>query len=456
MSRAWSWVLQRRPRVFLLAGWIVFLLGAYPGYMSVDSTLQLYSVRSGDFTDYAPVMSFVWAALEYVAAGPLPMLLLQSGLLLFGAYGVLATLIAPRRAAVGAAILLITPPVFATFAVIWPDPLAIGAFVASIACALDARRGMRVLAGVSCVLAFSCRPELVVAALPIAIHICTGSRLRRAGIATALVVGLGGTAMLANEAFTVVDTYAQQERQLMDLVGTLRRAKPPAAEIEQRFAHLPVADRSQLVPRIREHNEALDAWPLAHGDERIVDPIDTDADAGELARAWRAIIFEHLSAYFIHRWAMTRALLGFTPKWQPIFDSHGDPQLLAPVHHRARASTWQRGMRAVVRAVGATPLMRPWFYLFALGGLLWLVRSRKLAVAILVGALLQQLAVMLVFAPAAEYRQSLWLVTATWLIAIVRSCGSSSRPRSSAPGGTPGTSTSSTPTADTKTSSLPS
>src|SRR5260221_643547 len=76
------WLAARSPRQIVVAGWIVFVLGSYPGYMSKDSATQLFTVRSGDYTDYSPVMTALWGAFEYVFSGPFPMLLLQSGLFL--------------------------------------------------------------------------------------------------------------------------------------------------------------------------------------------------------------------------------------------------------------------------------------------------------------------------------------------------------------------------------------
>src|SRR5260221_10905741 len=117
------WLAARSPRQIVVAGWIVFVLGSYPGYMSKDSATQLFTVRSGDYTDYSPVMTALWGAFEYVFSGPFPMLLLQSGLFLFGLVAILRAVLSPRAAAVTASCVLLFPPVFSVMAVIWPDAL---------------------------------------------------------------------------------------------------------------------------------------------------------------------------------------------------------------------------------------------------------------------------------------------------------------------------------------------
>ena len=133
------WIASRRPRTYLFAGWLLFALGCYPGYLASDGILQLYTVRSGEFSDYAPVMTALWSLLEYVLAGPFPMLVVQSGLFLFGSFAILRTFLTPRAAAITAGCVLLFPPVFATFAVIWPEPLMAGALIAATGAVLQPR-----------------------------------------------------------------------------------------------------------------------------------------------------------------------------------------------------------------------------------------------------------------------------------------------------------------------------
>src|SRR3569833_4139748 len=160
------WLAARMPRQILCIGWVIFCLGCYPGYLSTDSVLQLYSVRSGEYTDYSPVMSAVWGALEYVSAGPFPMLALQSGLLLFGLSALLRRVVVPRAAALTAVAIVVFPPVFTVMAVIWPDPFMAAMLIAGFAAVLESQRGWRIAGAVMIALAVATRREVVLAKIP--------------------------------------------------------------------------------------------------------------------------------------------------------------------------------------------------------------------------------------------------------------------------------------------------
>jgi hypothetical protein len=108
---------------------------------------------------------------------------------------------------------------------------------------------------------------------------------------------------------------------------------------------------------------------------------------------------------------MTRAILG-AATGEPLYDRFGDAALMAPLHHRATASDWQYGMQRFVRAVAMTPLFQPWLYLALAIPALILNRKRRLLQALVASGLVLEL-VMLLLAPAPEYRYSHWMVTTT-------------------------------------------
>ena len=77
----------KTPQRILLAGWLGFLLYAYPGYMLTDVADQLFESRVNEFTDaHAPMMTEVWRTVALVISGPPGMLFLQSLLLLGGTF----------------------------------------------------------------------------------------------------------------------------------------------------------------------------------------------------------------------------------------------------------------------------------------------------------------------------------------------------------------------------------
>ena len=409
------WIAARTPRTFLIAGWIVFTLGCYPGYMTGDSTIQLYTVRSGDYSDYSPVMTALWGALEYITTGPLPMLALHSGLFLFGLFAVLRKLLTPRVAAITAAAILVFPPVFSAMAVISPDALMVGALLAGIGAGLDDRRYWRIVGAVCIAIACACRPTITPGLVPLLLlAVRDGQWWRRAGIAVGLALGLTLVACVANRLLTVTDTYNWQQRLMMtDTIGTLRRAKITGQDsLEKALAGTPLADRTKLHDRIKLANDAYAWGPLVNGDNRIFEHIESDDQAAALSAAWRRTIAGHLGAYLAHRWSITRGLLAISGKRKPVYDSFGNVDLMAPLHHRATVSDWEWGMQKIVRLVAKTPLFWPCLYLVLAIGLIVIARGQPIARALAISGLVTEL-VMAVTAPSFDYAFSLWLVTAT-------------------------------------------
>ncbi|MEO8844394.1 MAG: hypothetical protein ABI591_32655 [Kofleriaceae bacterium] len=404
------WIAARTPRQILCAGWIVFAFGAYPGYLTREGVLQLYTVRSGDYSDYSPVMTAIWGALEYVVSGPFPMLALQSGLFLFGLQAVLARVVTPRAAALTATGVLMFPPVYSVMAVIWPDALMAGALLAGCAAALDHRRGWKIAGAVLIAIAVACRPEVKLALIPLAIVVVPPQVWwRRAAIAVGLALGLSVLAGFANWALVVVDTYTPQQLGYVDVTGTMRRTKLKKIEVlDAAFAGLPIVDHATFKAQLLAGSDAHSWWSLTHGDKRMFELIATDEQAAALAADRHAAITHHTKAYLVHRWAMTRALLEITGSGAQIVDDFGDFDLLAPLHHRASSSDWQRGWRIFVR--WTAPVFRPWIWLVLAIAAIVLARRRPLLRALAISGVLYEL-VMWFLAPATEYRYSHWLIT---------------------------------------------
>ncbi len=398
-----------RPRTILLAGWILFALGCYPGYLSFDSTMRFYAVRTGVYTDDAPVMTGIWSALEYVMAGPFPMLALQSGLFLFGLYGVLRRFIAPQAAAVTAALVLLFPPVFSPMSCIWADSLMAGALLAAAAVIGEPSWRWKAVAGVLLVVACACRMQVVLALAPIVfLGLPPLPRWKRAGAAIAATLGIALLAAAASWALVDEDHHSwRQDLMVTDIVGTMRRAHVANSSALAGLTVLPGAHA-----RIASQHEAYDPWPLVHGDTRIVEPLADDAQAAALFADWRHVVAAHPGPYLVHRWAMARRLLGFSGHPPPVFDDFGARELIGPLHHRASASDWEVGMQAIVDLFAATPLFRAWFYVPLAVLALLLARRHKLLRNLAISGITYEV-VQFFVAPETDFRFSHWFVAVT-------------------------------------------
>lgn len=415
---AWRWIAARQPRTFSLAAWVVFLLGCYPGYLSTAAVLQLYTVRSGEYSDYSPLMTAVWGVLEYVIAGPFPMLALQSLLFLFGLSAILRTILTPRVAAVTAGLVLLFPPVFSTMAVIWPEPLMTGALLAAVGAALQGTKRWNAVAILCAILAVSCHGELAFALAPLAfIALPDGQRWKRAGIAIAIVVAITVLALGTNRLLTVTDTYQREQTlYMMDIAGTLRRAKLKKEPVLLDAVNgMPLADPPTFKAKLTGANDALNWYALAHGDKRVFEPLTTDDQADATAADWRRVIAAHPKAYLTHRFAMLRALLALRDRAPAVFDDFGSVDLLAPLHHRAIPSDWEIGMRAFVRAVAKTPLFRPVLYLVLVIVAIVLARKQRLLRNLAISGLVFEL-MMFLFAQGSDYRYSHWMITTACIV----------------------------------------
>src|ERR1700733_5779665 len=108
-----------QPLAILAVGWLVIVLFAYPGVLTMDSFDQLGEGRAWFFTDsHPPAMAALWGIVDRVIAGALGMLLIQVTALLAGIYLILRRAIAPTDAAIVAVVIAWFPPVLAPMAVI--------------------------------------------------------------------------------------------------------------------------------------------------------------------------------------------------------------------------------------------------------------------------------------------------------------------------------------------------
>lgn len=78
---------QLRPLFWFVAGFALFAIACFPGFMSVDSLEQYRQALSLKFADgHPPVMAWLWSMLNAIVNGPQSMLFLHLGMLWAGLY----------------------------------------------------------------------------------------------------------------------------------------------------------------------------------------------------------------------------------------------------------------------------------------------------------------------------------------------------------------------------------
>ena len=109
-----------------------------PGFMSLDSVVQLGEARSGAFTDFhPPILAFIWRYLDKLWPGPIGMLILLDGLFWLGLAVFFRRLRGPLWARAGAMIVAgFQPAVFMLLGTIWKDTLMQASLLAGLAAIL--------------------------------------------------------------------------------------------------------------------------------------------------------------------------------------------------------------------------------------------------------------------------------------------------------------------------------
>jgi hypothetical protein len=301
-------------------------------------------------------------------------------------------------------------------AVIWRESLMAGALLAATACALQPPRWKWRIAGAALlVLACACRNEIVLAIIPLVLlAVPQGTWWRRAAIGLALSIGIGSAAWFGNSMLTDIKTHgSQQGLMVADIFGSFRRAQlTDETRVRTLLDGLPLTAPEQLRAALANRRAVLDWWPSAHGPTAAMDPIKTDEQSSALTSAWLRVLRSYPSGYLRHRWVMTKYMLAFTGNVPPIYDSFGDPALIAPLRHRATASHLQGRMQSVVRLCEQTPVFWPWCYLALAIAALVLARGRPMLRHLLASGLVFEVT-MFWLAPSPDFRFSHWLVTTT-------------------------------------------
>jgi hypothetical protein len=417
------------PRRVLIAGWVLFVVYAYPGYMSYDSVWQLQQARKIEPLSewHPPLMAFLWRWTDSIVSGPFPMLVIQSTAFLLGAAALLRRVMSPRAAALTAVAVLLAPPNLVVLAVVWKDCQMAGFLIASIAALLSPRRWVRVCGYFFVFLATGVRYNAAAATLPIVLGLFAwGSalpRLRRYAIATALWLGITAAAVVASALLIEKRTHPWEiGSTTVDIVGTLRFTDEVTdADLLRWTPGVPWTHTDKLWSRIRTSYHPANQWlDLTQGERKLIEHPSNDEQLAALAAAWKTIVLAHPLAFLRHRISLFLAQLenrtggaggfwvGFTPTdWTE--DS---------LEHRARRSPVQKLWIKWHIKFDAWFGLRVWAY-FVLGlCLLPMCRRDRVTFVVQSSGIMYQLGLLMV-APAIDYRYSHWMVVATIVTAVL-------------------------------------
>lgn len=417
------------PRAILLVGWILFVIYAYPGYMSYDSVWQLEQARHLEpYNDWhPPMMAVVWHIADNIIAGPFPMLVLQSVAYLLGCYGILRHVVSARAAAILAALLLLMPQSIVVLAVIWKDSQMAGYLLAAIALLLSDKRHHRVFGYFFIFLATGFRYNAAAAAFPIVVLLFARHRAmvwwKRYALGTGMWLALTVLALIADVRMADKKSHVWEKGSApVDIAGALRYADDLTDdEIRRASPGVKWVAPDHIQDAVRAHYAAdANFMDVTEQPTKVFEAPKTDEEVAAVAAAWKAIVPAHLGGFFRHRLAVfmvqiTSRTGGAGGIWAGFTNADwADAQL----EHRARHSRTQARWISRVIKWDARFGMPVWAYLVLAAALLPLCRGRRLPFVLLCSALCHEIGLFLV-APAIDYRYSHWLIVATVLAAVV-------------------------------------
>jgi hypothetical protein len=402
--------------------------------MSFDSAAQLIESRGGEYSDgHPPAMAALWRAAEAFVAGPLVILILQTSLLLLGAYLLLARRMQPRTAAVVASLLLWFPVVSNTMSTIWKDSLMAGFLLLGAALLLSERRGVRIGGLALLAAGTAMRHNALAMTLPLIVLLFVWNPAhvwwRRYAIAFAAWIAVTGSAQLVNRALTERQLYLwHQSLAQLDIVGTLQYVDDMPDEelhaiLDGTGALLTDHQHAKLrITRAPDANAVEQLWavtdrlfarprPAKLGEKPRI--VQTPEQRAAISRAWRAVVPTHLVAYARYRWDVFRQLLQLTnvPIGSAAYVWFNDIQDLddsaIKLSHDASYSGIQAPLHDAMYWLGSTWLFNVYLYVvLGIGLLPWCLRDRDVLALVLSGLIGG--AALYVLTPTTDFRYMFW------------------------------------------------
>ncbi|WP_186405520.1 hypothetical protein [Candidatus Accumulibacter aalborgensis] len=363
----------------------------YPGFMSHDSLHALRSAREGvTESEWPPMVSYVWRAVDLVSANPAAMHFSQVFLLLFSIYFIVLSF---TRRAVGAGVFMVLylgiPVILGTVGVIWKDVLMAGFFLAGFAVVVVMSRlghgsgfiPLFALAICLIYVAVCSRHNAITAAVPILFYLSlvACSRLKPRGAwfgygVLFLCSALTGGLFLAK---TVLDKYSLPGLEKMrdhtsTFIGTVRVFDIAGASLctgANLFGEMApewsVVDIGKLYDP-RHTNLSRGLWDRVGSDRRI-------------DRTWLNVAAQHPLCFLHHKLQLSKYLVGANEGDQflithPSIDENEYGYVLP-------ASSLRDAVVTYVVEASQVVLLRPWFiYMLAIGALFYMCRVRALTV----------------------------------------------------------------------------
>lgn len=413
-----------------LAGMAITLLLFYPGWLSVDSAVQLWHARSGAYTSDHPVaMAMLWSWIDplWPGSGGL-FVLFVAGYWLSLAW--LAFELFPARRAQLLSVLLLglSPANLAMVAHLWKDVPTAFCAVFALAVLLRERRlpspRLRWLLLLPLLVACLFRHNALPFVLPLLWYwsgrwpALAGPGWRRATATALATTAIAVLAALPNRLPSVTERAVWPLLQTCDL-----------AAMSLRTGQMLIPDSMQEQPlQLDELRAVLRPWALITAFETRKLVIATFQDLTpqqrrDLDRAWWSAWRQHPRQFIAHRAQLTGLLLGLDQAAMPLSLTVAPGRVAPPLGPPVQALwPWDEAVMGAVAAVAGTPLLAAWPYLLL--GIALALASLRRRVHALFWPLLWSAALFAaplpLLAASAEFRYLFWPVMAVQIALLLR------------------------------------
>lgn len=428
-----AWLDRITPRSILWVGALGTIAYGYPGYMNFDSNGQLEQARTGLYDDWhPPFMARYWRITDQIVHGPLPLFILQTALMLWGAYGILKIRFTPRMSAIGSVALTWFPPVLAVMGAVWKDAQMAGWLLAGTMLMLRPSARARVGGALLLVCGCAIRDNAIAALPPLMLLIVGYAGVRGfwkiVGIGIVMFALVAFGSMRLNKHYTDGRAYAWwKANAIHDIAGTMCFAPPISDDrAHELLAGIPLRRNEGIQAQLCHQYNPRWWFPLSFGGDQalfVVTPDQADMDARKAA--YFRLARTYPVAFAKHRWNVTRELLGLGEKVpdEPVIQTFaGTPDQAREDRTEASLSKVQRVLgREFVKMAQPNKLwFRPWAYmLIGLAMLGYAIVKRDGLVAAIVGSGVLYEASFAVGAAGAPYRYSHWMIAMCCLAVLI-------------------------------------
>lgn len=407
-------MIRQLPYILLGLSILMTLILGYPGIPYTDTLMQYEDLLSGSWGDWhPPVMTAIWWLLNLFSPAPANIFLFQLTLFSVASFLWLKNFERKKIIVWGSCLLFLTPPIFASNAVLWKDVQMVNSFFLSLSCWLCYQRYQKkfylALSGLALLYAVSVRYNAA-AAVPFLLFVVSPqisfkNILRVSGVTLALFV----LSLLLSMGLSDREVYPSQMVKNYDLAGIYVYG----GQVE--FPQYVTRVEDFHILRVRDLYKTAGLNHLFFVKNPVFRFTLNPEDIEELNSKWKNAIAHNLGSYLRHKWAVFTSFLRWNLEGKYYYAFQVIP---TDNNYGWKASSFplRLKLREFLKAFQNSFFYMPWIWtVMSLFLVLWqLIKIKKMKNELMTLGLLLNLSGLsyllgeFFILPAADYRYFLW------------------------------------------------